>query len=222
VLQLAFSGAMAVGLYAMLDASASYLDPGALHPFYLDKLPLARPQLWLTALYVHVPSALLSLPACLLLSAAWPRRRWPRLHRWVGRFAGVLVVFAAVPSGLYLAFFAEGGWPSTLGFLLTSVITLVAMLKSVTAVRAGHVAAHRRYSTHVTAQLSVAVSSRILLFGADLIELREPWVFAAALWLPVLTSVALAECVARPHTNATSKGTCHESLALARSVHVVR
>jgi uncharacterized membrane protein len=222
VLQLAFYGAMAVAICAMLEASASYLDLGVLHPIYLDKLPLPHPQLWLTALYVHVPSALLSLPACLLLSAAWPRRRWPRLHRWLGRFAGVLVVFAAVPSGLYLAFFAEGGWPSTLGFLLTSVITLVAMLKSVAAVRAGHIAAHRRYSAHVTAQLSVAVSSRILLIGAELFELRESWVYAAALWLPVLASAAVAEWVVRPRNTASSKGTHHETPVLPRAVHVVR
>jgi hypothetical protein len=83
---------MWAGVGLMFAASASYLTLGRAHPFVLEKLPLAHPKLWLAALYVHVPSALLSLPACLVLLVDRLRRRSPRLHRWFGRATGALVV----------------------------------------------------------------------------------------------------------------------------------
>src|SRR5262245_22980058 len=107
--RLGFYALMCAGLWLMLSASTSYLDLGETHPFFLEKLPLARPDWWLFALYAHVPSALLALPACLVLLIARVRVRWPRFHRWLGRVTGLLVLAAVVPSGMYLALFAQGG-----------------------------------------------------------------------------------------------------------------
>ena len=61
--RLVFYTLMGAGLWLMFSASSSYLEFGDAHPFFLEKLPLAHPKLWLVALYVHVPTALLSLPA---------------------------------------------------------------------------------------------------------------------------------------------------------------
>jgi hypothetical protein len=59
--------------------------------------------------------------------------------------------------------------------------------------RAGDVKAHRRWSSHVFAQLSVAVVSRLLLVGAELVDLYGAWVYVAALWIPVLGCALVAE-----------------------------
>src|SRR5689334_11554568 len=121
--RLAYYALMACGVWLTLSASMSYLDAGDAHPFFLEKLPLAHPQWWLAVLYVHVPSALLALPACLILQVGWIRQRWPRFHRWLGRATGVAILCAVVPSGMYLALFAQGGFSTTLGFWLTGAIT---------------------------------------------------------------------------------------------------
>jgi uncharacterized membrane protein len=169
------------------------VELGRSHPFFLEKLPMARPRLWLLALYVHVPSALMALPACVALQHPRLRRRAPGLHRKLGRITGGLVLCCVVPSGMYLAPFARGGLASVLGFWLTGAIAWLAMLGSVRAARAGNVRAHRRYSVHVTAQLSVAVFSRLLLVASESVGLHRPWVYVAALWLPVSGAVVLAE-----------------------------
>src|SRR5690242_5605550 len=80
--------------------------------------------LWLGSLRVHVASALVSLPLCLLLSTRTLQRR-PALHRWLGRFTATLVLCALVPSGAILAFDAKGGRLVTLGFLLSGAIVAV-------------------------------------------------------------------------------------------------
>jgi uncharacterized membrane protein len=195
--RVAFHAVMVLGLWLMLSASASYLELGREHPFFLEKLPLPRPNLWLAALYAHVPSALLSLPACLLLLLAGVRQRWPRFHRWLGRITGVLILCVVVPSGMYLALFAQGGLLSTLGFWLTGVITLVAMIRSVQSARAGRMQAHRRFSVHVAAQLAVAVVSRFALIGAEQFGLYSEWTYIAALWLPVIGCALVAELATR-------------------------
>jgi uncharacterized membrane protein len=217
-----FFALMGVGLWLMLSASVSYWQLGDTHPFYLEKLPLARPRLWLTALYAHVPSALFSLPACLLLLVGRVRRRWPRFHRWLGRVTGGLILCVVVPSGMYLALFAQGGLPSTLGFWLTGVITFVAMFKSIERARAKDMKAHRRFSSHVVAQLTVAVLSRFLLAYAESLGLYSEWVYIAALWLPVLACALVAELVAGPPLFSVAKGSRHETLVPVPQLDAVR
>jgi hypothetical protein len=205
----------------MVASSISYLDLGNAHPFYLEKLPLAHPKLWRAALLVHVPSALFALPACLVLLVPATSRHFPRAHRWLGRLTGMLVLGAVVPSGLYLALFAQGGLVTTLGFWLTGLLTFVAMGNAIRTARARELRAHRRFSMHVAAQLSVAVLSRLLLVGAETAGFYSEWVYIAALWVPVLGSAMVAELVTGRHA-ATRKGTRHEEWARGARAHAVR
>ena len=100
---------MVCGAGLMILASASYLQAGDAHPFILEKLPLQRESLFKLALYSHVATALIALPCCLLLVLKITQKRVPRLHRWLGRFTGSLIVLVVVPSGFSLAFTAKGG-----------------------------------------------------------------------------------------------------------------
>lgn len=217
-----FAGLMAVGMWMMLEASASYLELGKAHPFFLEKLPLAQPKLWRGALYMHVPSALFALPACVVLLSNRVRARVPRFHRWLGRITGAVIVLAVVPSGLYLAFFATGGLITTLGFWLTGLITFVAMAKSIESARAGDIKAHRRFSAHVAAQLSVAVFSRLMLASAEQLEIYDEWVYVTALWLPVIGCAVAAELMTGPRLRSASKGSRHEEVAHVRVLDAVR
>jgi len=217
-----FYGLMCVGVWLMLESSTSYLDLGELHPFFLEKLPLAHPKWWLIALYAHVPSALFCLPACLLLLVQRVRVRVPRLHRWLGRVTAVLLLLVVVPSGMYLALLAQGGWVATLGFWLTGVITWVAMILSVQRARAGDMKSHRRFSTHVVAQLSVAVLSRFFLVAMEEAELYSEAAYVAALWVPVIGCAVVAEVLTGPRRwSSRTKGVRHEALVAVSTLDAV-
>lgn len=222
VARVTFYLVMAAGLWLMGEASTSYLELGSEHPFLLEKLPLAQPAVYRAALYAHVPTALFALPACLVLLSGWVRRHWPRFHRYLGRVTGALILTVMVPSGAYLALFAQGGLVTTLGFWLTGAITWWAMAQSIRSARARQLVAHRRYSAHVVAQLSVAVLSRFMLAGAELLELYDTWVYIAALWLPVVGCAIVAELWTSPRSSSTSKGPDHETLVAAARLDVVR
>lgn len=221
-LTVGFHALMWFGLWLMISASASYWELGDAHPFILEKLPLAQPALFRAALYVHVPSALLALPLCLLLLSQTLRRRYPRVHRWLGRITGLLVLLLVVPTGAYLALFAQGGWLTTFGFWLTGGITFVAMCRSIMSARAGQLVAHRRFSAHVVAQLSVAVVSRLLLIAAELGELYGEWTYLASLWVPVLACAWLAELVTSSPRRPHSKGSRHDEMVSSTQLNPLR
>jgi hypothetical protein len=182
-----------LGGSALITASSlAYFDFETLPPFVIEKLPLRLESLWLLSLRVHVASASLAFPLCLLLTLRWLQRR-PTWHRWLGRLTGVLVLVALVPSGAVLAFDAKGGAAVTAGFLLSAAIVAYCALSGILAARRRDLVAHRRAMRHVVGQMSVAVSSRVLIVGLDAIGLDPDFSYVMALWGPVLASVVVVE-----------------------------
>jgi hypothetical protein len=185
---------LGLGMGAVLIGWASrvYFASDELAPFVIEKLPLPHEDLWLAALKVHVVAASFALPACLLLS--WRRMlRFPRVHRWLGRVTGAVILAALVPSGLYLSLHAKGGAPATVGFALSGLIVAFAMAGGVRRARAKDHLGHRRCMLHVLAQLSVAVTSRTLLNLLDAVGIDPGPAYLFALWAPVLAGVGFVE-----------------------------
>lgn len=184
--------ALALGAALIIDASLVYWGED-LAPFFVERLPLPHEELWMTAVQVHVAAACFALVACLVLVLPWTMRRVPRLHRWLGRVTGLVILLGVVPAGFYLAFFARGGLPSTLGFLLTGGITAFAMVRAVTSARSRDLRTHRKMTLHVLAQLSVAVTSRAILYGFALYGYDSDALYIAGLWIPVVGSALAVE-----------------------------
>ena len=183
---------MLAGSALITASSLVYFDFSTLPPFAIEKFPVRFETLWLASLRVHVAAALLSFPLCLALMTRWLQRRvvW---HRRIGRAAGILVLFALVPTGTILAFDAKGGPLVTAGFLLSGGIIGLFMVRGVVAARRHEVLVHRRAMRHVVAQMSVAVTSRALLVGCDAAGVDPDFAYVVALWGPVLVSAAVVE-----------------------------
>ncbi len=187
---------MLAGSAAITASSLAYFDFETLPAFVVEKLPVRFESLWLASLRVHVAAASLALPLCLLLMTRSLQRRLA-LHRWLGRVSGVVVLFALVPSGIVLAFDAKGGAVVTLGFLLSAAIIAGFMVLGVRAARRRDVVLHRRAMRHVVGQMSVAVTSRALLFGFDAGGINPNFAYVVALWAPVLATAAVVELISR-------------------------
>jgi uncharacterized membrane protein len=187
---------MLAGSALITAYSVAYFDFETAPPFVIERLPERFASLWLASLRVHVAAALISFPACLLLTTRFLQRR-PAWHRWLGRFTGVLVLVALVPSGVVLSFNAKGGAIVSAGFLLSAAIVAWSMVRGVVAARRGDVLSHRRAMQHVVGQMSVAVVSRALLLGSDAIGIDPGLAYVVALWGPVLGSVAVVELLSR-------------------------
>jgi uncharacterized membrane protein len=204
VVRRCFLVAMLAGAALITAASLVYFDTETLPPFVIEKFPLRFEALWLLSLRVHMASALLAFPLCLLLMTRSSQRR-PRWHRWLGRVSGALVLLALVPSGVVLAFAAKGGVGVSVGFLLSAAIVAVGMVQAIAAARRREFLSHRRAAWHVVAQLSVAVTSRVSLVLLDVIGVDPELSYLISLWVPVLASAALVELAATRTDSSLSK-----------------
>ncbi len=187
-----------LGSFAITISSLVYFHPGERAAFIIEKLPLAHEDLYVLVLRMHVIAAALSLPGCLILSSKTLLKRWPRFHRYCGRVTCLLVITVLVPSGFYLALFARGGWGATLGFWLSGAIVMGAMIQAVRDARVKRFASHRRLGFHVLGQLSVAVTSRTMLFVLDSSNLNPDFAYLLSLWIPVLGTFTLVEFLSSP------------------------
>lgn len=183
---------MLAGWALIAMASVAYFDFEELPPFVIEKLPVRFETLWLWSLRVHVAAAITSLPLCTVLMTRVLQRK-PVLHRWLGRIAGSIVIFALVPSGVVLAFDAKGGTVVTAGFLLSAALVAWFGVRGIAAARRRQLNAHARAMRHVFAQMSVAVTSRALLLVLDYAHVDPARAYVYALWIPVLLSAAVAE-----------------------------
>lgn len=183
---------MLAGWALIALASLAYFDFEQLPPFVVEKLPVRFETLWLSSLRVHVAAAITSLPMCTVLMTRTLQRK-PRVHRWLGRVAGIIVLFALVPSGIVLAFDAKGGNVVTAGFLLSAAIVAWFGVRGIAAARRRDLVAHRRAMRHLFAQMSVAVTSRATLIALDRFHVDPDAAYVYALWAPVLLSAAVAE-----------------------------
>ena len=211
---------MAFGSALITSASLVYFDFETLPPFVIEKLPVRFETLFLAALRIHVASAALAFPLCLISMLHFIQRR-PSWHRRFGWLAGVTVLFALVPSGVVLAFDAKGGALVTAGFLLSALLVTAGMLAGIRAARRRDFVVHRRAMRHVVAQMSVAVTSRALILALDLAGVDPDVAYVLALWLPVLGSAAAAELLSLPR-RLSLKGTRRENSALAALFRPVR
>ena len=214
-------GALALGSAARTAGSLGYFDDETLPAFVIEKLPLPHEALWLFALKWHVVAAAWALPGCLLLLSKTLLRRAPRVHRWLGRITAAVVLLGLAPSGFYLSLFAKGGLLSTLGFILSGAIVVFSMVQAIRTARTGRFTEHRRYTLHVLAQLSVAVSSRALLFVFDAAGFDTDVAYLIALWVPVFISAVVAEVCAHRFVLLPNPWRKNEASALAGDVDPV-
>jgi hypothetical protein len=190
--------ALWLGSLAITLSSVVYFNLNERAAFIIEKLPLPSETLYVLFLRIHVIAAALSLPGCLILSSKIILKRWPRFHRYCGRVVGLVVILLLVPTGFYLAIFARGGRGATLGFWLSGAIVLVAMIQGIREARAKRYSKHRRLAFHVLGQLSVAVSSRAMLFVFGYSNLNPDFGYLMSLWIPVLGTFALVEFLTSP------------------------
>jgi uncharacterized membrane protein len=96
------------------------------------------------------------------------RNRRMALHRKLGKFYVVAVLLSAL-AGIYIGFFATGGWVSSAGFICLGIIWFYTTLKAYLYIKNAEIEKHQKMMVYSYAACFAAVTLRI--------------------WLPVLTMV---------------------------------
>jgi uncharacterized membrane protein len=143
--------------------------------------------------YVHIVGAGIALVLGPLQFAAWFRRRWPRMHRVLGRVYLILGVLLGGLAGLVLAVQSGGGAVARAGFLGIAVGWLVSGAAAFRTIRAGEIEAHRVWMIRNYAFTFGAVTLRLYLTVGQLMGRPFEQVYPIAAWLSWTLNLAVVE-----------------------------
>lgn len=151
---------------------------------------------WKIAFYIHITGGLTALAVGALQFWPWMRRKHLKIHRALG----ILYTFAillAGPTGLYMAFFARGGFSAQVGFTALAIVWMGTTWKGVEAILLKKaIKPHGEWITRSYAVTFAAVTLRlwtpILSIGFGL---PEATVLSLVPWLSWVLNLAFVEAV---------------------------
>ena len=140
----------------------------------------------------HVIAASLALLFGVVQFLSGLRGKYPRVHRWTGRFYVVFVLVAGV-AGFVLAFDAMGGPIAGWGFGLLSVLWVFTTLQGLRFARNRKFGDHRRWMMRSFALTFAAVTLRLQLAGmigiGQMTYADASLILAWSCWVPNLILV---------------------------------
>ncbi len=149
-------------------------------------------QLWNIGLYIHIITAALPLVIgpCLFVKK-W-RNRHLQLHRNLGKVYVITIVISSI-VGIYLAFYAHGGFIGKLGFMLLSLAWLYTTLKAYKYIRNKQQSLHEEWMYRSYAVTFAALTFRVwtAIIGYTLDDFTGGYV--AAIWLSWVVNLLAIE-----------------------------
>lgn len=189
---------MALGIFffgLMLHITLPYFSFRYDVDFLLTKQSVLHVRMWRIAFYTHISSSLF-----VLLSGAFQfsrklMTRYAKVHRTLGKIYVILVLLISAPSGLIMAFYANGGIWSKTSFTIISVLwwyfTFMAYRKITKRSYNAHLAyMFRSYALTLSA---ITLRTYVLLLPYFVhMHSREMYTFVAwASWVPNLVIAEL-------------------------------
>lgn len=147
--------------FLLFKKGLEYLGPEEYPGFLISKRHLVEKAHYIIPFYIHVFSSLLTLLAGLPQFSKWILRRWPRVHRISGWVYLSVVLLLAAPTGFMIAFYALGGMPAVVSFLLQSILWWAFAAMALYYVRKHDYASHGAFMLRSYALALGAVSLRI-------------------------------------------------------------
>lgn len=137
-------------------------------------------------LYVHLFAA----PLSILLGVIQFSTQPGKAHKWIGILYVGSILFLAAPSGFAMSFFAIGGWPSIVNFLLLSSLWFWFTLRAYQLARKQQYGRHRQFMVRSFLLANSAILLRLFGFINLQVLNFDPYLaypFIAWLsWLPGL------------------------------------
>ena len=149
---------------------------------------------WRIAFFVHVYASLWVLLAGFTQFSTSLQRSRPGLHRKLGYIYVLNVLLITGPAGLLMGFYANGGIPSRISFILLAtgwiLFTAMALVKA----KRGDFRSHRHYMMRSYALTLSALTLRAWKWGiTNSFELPPMDVYRAVAWLGWVPNLLLAE-----------------------------
>lgn len=145
---------------------------------------------YITFFYIHVYSAIFVLFSGFFQFNNTLLKKYPVLHRNLGKLYVFIILFLSAPSGLVIGFFANGGFYSKISFITLSVLWFYFTLKGFLFIKNKKIAQHKAFMLRSFALTFSAVTLRfwkvilVYLFHPAPMDLYQ--IIAWLGWIPNL------------------------------------
>jgi hypothetical protein len=145
------------------------------------------------AFYAHILAGPVTLLLGLVLVSERFRLRFPRGHRTLGKVQGALVLLLLVPSGLWMAGYAQTGAVAGMGFGLLAIATGACVLLGWRAAVQRRFVEHRRWMWRCFLLLCSAVTLRLIGGFVEVTGFGEDYAYPLAAWVSWLVPLGAFE-----------------------------
>jgi len=162
--------------------------------FLLTKQAIIHLDYYRVAFYSHIFSSLFILGSGAFLFSNHILRKYKKLHRVLGKtYVGLLLLIAA-PSGLVMAFHANGGWMAQLSFVILSPLWWYVTYRGYQTARQKDFKAHRIWMMRSYALSLSAVTLRVMQLSLNYFFYLDPqqlYIFVS--WVSWLLNLGVVE-----------------------------
>ena len=146
-----------------------------------------------TAFYCHIFSSCFVLFVGAFLFSKTIIRKYTKLHRWSGKIYVLLVLFISAPTGMVMAFYANGGWPAKISFFILCPLWWHCTYLGYCKIRQKKVKEHELWMIRSYALTLSAVSLRFyqMVLGNSSMDPAVQYVFVS--WVSWVGNLFLAE-----------------------------
>jgi hypothetical protein len=194
------SGLVIVITLAVLLAfnALSYINFDPQYGFLKLKQKAIATGWYLPFYYSHVLVAGVILLAGIFQLHPVSRKKFPRVHRWLGYFYVMGILFFAAPGGLVMSFFIDRGHPVLISFLLQTALWFYCTAMAFHRIRKRDIEAHRAWMWRSYALTFAAITLRVYIFFISWsVNLAEPGAYATLAWLSWVPNLIAAEIYIR-------------------------
>lgn len=187
----------------MLDITLQYLPIDLDVAFLRIKQEAVALPYYRIAFFIHVFTSMFALAAGFTQFSRRFRSGNAVIHRNIGKLYFYVVVFLSGPTGLIMAYHANGGLYSQIGFSLLAILWITTTAIAVYYISKGNVVEHRRWMIRSYALTLSAITLRLWKWGIVLAFEPKPMdVYRIVAWLGWVLNVLVAEIIiGRRHTH---------------------
>ena len=178
----------------MIRLTLPYLTFDTAVSFLLTKQNVLHIKAWYYSFYVHIITSIFVLAAGLTQFSQTVLQKYKQLHRNIGKLYVGLILFLAAPSGLIMAFYANGGFPAKVSFVFTALLWWFFTLYAYLHIRKGNLQAHKIFMYRSYAMTLSAITLRIYTYTfPTLFEVRGKELYITVAWLSWTLNLLVAE-----------------------------
>lgn len=176
--------------------TAKYLSFESDINFLLVKGDLIFDSIWRPTFYVHVISGIFIIAIAPIQFIPYIRKKSIRLHKFLGKIYAYGILLLAGPTGIIMAFYAEGGTSSTIAFLIMGCLWIFTTFLAVQAIVKKDIIGHQKWMYRSFALSTAAVTLRILVPMMSITHwFDEQFIIVSTAWLSWMINLGIAELI---------------------------